>query len=117
MRYGYNPNAGGVEAVTVKQTSGGVVGGSGYNSAPALTFTGGGGSGASATATISGGAVTGVTSLVGGSGYSTPPTVVVNNSGTGGTGAQLIATCRGGIGEPDDVPIPFGGFPGAVTYA
>jgi lambda family phage minor tail protein L len=117
MRYGYNPNAGSVEAITVKQGSGGAVGGSGYNSAPALTFTGGGGSGASATATISGGAVTGVTSLVGGSGYSTPPTVVVNNSGTGGSGAQLIATCRGALGEPDDVPLPFGGFPGAVTYS
>ena len=115
MRYGYNPNAGGVEAVTVKQTSGVVVGGSGYSSAPTVAFSGGGGSGASATATISGGAVTGVTSLVGGSGYSTPPTVSL--SGGGGSGAELIATVRGAIGEPDDVPLPFGGFPGAVTYS
>jgi len=115
MRYGYNPNAGSIESVIVNTESGVAVGGSGYSSAPTVAFSGGGGSGASATATISGGAVTGVTSLVGGSGYSTPPTVSL--SGGGGSGAELIATVRGAIGEPDDVPLPFGGFPGAVTYS
>lgn len=64
------------------------VGGSGYTSAPAVTFTGGGGTGAAGTAVISGGVVTGVTVTAGGSGYSSAPTVVF----TGGGGADAKAT-------------------------
>jgi hypothetical protein len=52
--------------------------GSGYPSAPGVTFSGGGGSGASATATVSGGIITGITVLNPGSGYSSPPTVTID---------------------------------------
>jgi hypothetical protein len=58
-----------VASVTVTQ------GGSGYTSAPSVTFSGGGGSGASGTATIAGGAVTGVAMTSTGSGYTSAPTV------------------------------------------
>ncbi len=50
--------------------------GSGYTSAPAVTFSGGGGSGAAGTATIAGGAVTGVTITNPGSGYTSAPAVM-----------------------------------------
>lgn len=70
-------------------------GGSGYSTAPAITFTGGGGSGAAATATISGGAVTVITMTAGGSGYTSAPTVVFSG------GAPLgIATGTAQLGGP-----------------
>lgn len=50
-------------------------GGSGYVSAPTVSFSGGGGTGAAATATISGGVVVGVTMTNVGTGYTSPPTV------------------------------------------
>ena len=65
-------------------------GGSGYTSAPDVSFSGGGGSGASATATISGGAVTSVTVTSGGSGYTSAPSV--SFSGGSGTGATAIVS-------------------------
>ena len=114
-RFGYNPDAGKIEAVNVKVESGALKGGSGYTSAPTVSFSGGGGSGAAATATISGGAVTGASITNAGSGYTSPPTVSL--SGGGGSGAELVATVRGGANSCNDVPIPFGGFPGAQTYA
>src|SRR5262249_1631134 len=64
-------------------------GGSGYTSAPTVTFLGGGGFGAAGVATISGGVVTGVTLTSNGSGYTSPPTVVF--TGGGGTGAAAVA--------------------------
>lgn len=112
-RFGYNPDAGKIEAINVKVESGALKSGSGYTSAPTVSFSGGGGSGAAATATISGGAVTGATITNAGSGYTSPPTVSL--SGGGGSGAELVATVRGT--DCNDVPIPFGGFPGAQTYA
>src|SRR5207244_2510218 len=65
-------------------------GGSGYNSAPTVTFAGGG-----ATTPATGVAnidpdthmVTGITILTPGDGYSSTPAIVFNNTGTGGTGA------------------------------
>jgi hypothetical protein len=63
-------------------------GGSGYTSAPTVSFTVGGGSGATATATVSGGAVTAVTVTAAGSGYTSAPTVAFS----GGGGASAAAT-------------------------
>lgn len=81
----------GVKDVTITD------GGSGYTTAPTVTFTGGGGSGAVATATIAGGKVTGLVfpgdSVLGkkiGSGYTTAPTITF--TGGGGTGAVATAT-------------------------
>jgi hypothetical protein len=64
-------------------------GGSGYTSAPAVSFSGGGGSGAAATATISGGIVTEITVTDGGSGYTSAPSVLI--TGGGGSGAKARA--------------------------
>ena len=66
-------------------------GGSGYTSAPTVSFTGGGGSGATATATIdSDGRVNGVAVTNRGTGYTSAPTV--SFSGGGGSGATATAT-------------------------
>lgn len=61
-------------------------GGSGYTSAPTVTFSGGGGSGAAGTAVVENGRVVDVTITNAGTGYTTTPTVAF--SGGGGTGAQ-----------------------------
>jgi len=63
--------------------------GSGYTSAPTVTFTGGGGTGAAATATISGGQVVAITITSGGSGYTSAPTI--GFSGGGGSGAAATS--------------------------
>jgi hypothetical protein len=73
---------------SVASTSG-LSGGSGYSSAPTISFTGGDGTGAAATATESGGAITGITITSGGSGYTSAPTMAF--SGGGGTGASATA--------------------------
>jgi len=80
----------GVETYAFGSVTGFLVtaGGSGYTSAPTVSFTGGGGSGATATATVSGGAVTAVTVTAGGSGYTSAPTV----SFAGGGGSSAAAT-------------------------
>jgi len=82
----YQPASAIVQSVNV------VSGGTGYTSAPTVTFTGGGpnAQGATAVATISNGAVTGVTITNPGSGYTADPTVAF--SGGGGTGAVANAT-------------------------
>jgi hypothetical protein len=74
-------------AAATSTVSGGAVtgvtligGGSGYTTAPAITFYGGGGTGATATATISGGVVTAVNIDNGGSGYTSSPTVRFNGA-------------------------------------
>ncbi len=64
--------------------------GSGYSSAPTLTFSGGGGTGAEATAEVYSGEIVGVTVTNPGTGYTSSPTVTVTGGG-GGSGAQLIA--------------------------
>lgn len=64
-------------------------GGSGYTSAPTVSFSGGGGSGAAATAVLTSGVVTSVTITNAGSGYGTAPTV--SFSGGDGTGASATA--------------------------
>ena len=79
-------------------------GGSGYVTAPAVTFSEGGGSGATATAVISAGVVTSITVDNAGSGYTTPPVVTIaalgahissttywSNDGTSTAGSQPAA--------------------------
>ncbi len=65
-------------------------GGTGYTSAPTVSFAGGGGSGAAATATITNGVVTAVTLTNAGTGYTSNPTV--SFAGGGGAGAIANAT-------------------------
>lgn len=66
-------------------------GGSGYTSAPTVSFSGGGGSGAAATAYVgTGGAITAILVTNHGSGYTSAPTV--SFSGGGGSGATATAT-------------------------
>lgn len=66
-------------------------GGSGYTSAPTVSFSGGGGgTGATATATIANGVVTAVTITNPGSGYTAAPTVAF----TGGSGSGATATAN-----------------------
>lgn len=71
-------------------------GGSGYTSAPAVSFSGGGGSGLEATAVVSGGAVTAVNITNPGSGYTSAPTV----SFSGGGGSNATATATFFVGAP-----------------
>lgn len=114
--------AGGVGAVTV------VDGGSGYTSAPAVTFSGGGGAGATATATVTNGVITDVQVTGSGAGYITAPVVVfTGGGGAGGVGQALlgasgvagIAVADGGSGFTS-VPlltIQGGGGAGATAVA
>lgn len=64
-------------------------GGSGYTSAPSVSFSGGAGTGAAGTAVIANGRVTGITITAGGSGYTSAPTIAF--TGGGGTGAAATA--------------------------
>jgi hypothetical protein len=66
-----------------------VSGGTGYTTAPSISFTGGGGSGATAIATVALGAVTAITVTNPGAGYTSAPTVVF--TGGGGSGASATA--------------------------
>ncbi len=69
-------------------------GGSGYTSAPTVSFSGGGGTGAAGTAVINAGThvVTGVTMTNAGSGYTSRP--AVSFSGGAGTGATGLANMQ-----------------------
>jgi hypothetical protein len=69
--------------------------GSGYTSAPTVSFSGGGGSGAHAVAHVFGGKVTGIEWTSRGSGYTSAPSVSL--SGGGGSGASADVGI-GGIG-------------------
>ncbi len=64
--------------------------GTGYTSAPTVTFTGGGGTGAAATATVAGGLVTAITITNRGTGYTSAPTI--GFTGGAGSGATATAT-------------------------
>jgi hypothetical protein len=68
-------------------------GGSGYTSAPTVSFSGGGGSGATATAFITNGTVIGFRMISLGSGYTSPPMVTLS----GGAGSGATATAFIGI--------------------
>lgn len=60
--------------------------GSGYATAPAISFTGGGGTGAAATARVKKGKVIGIDVTDTGSGYTSNPSVVIGGPGTGAAG-------------------------------
>jgi FtsP/CotA-like multicopper oxidase with cupredoxin domain len=64
--------------------------GSGYTSAPLVSFSGGGGTGAAGTANIGAGKVVAITITNGGANYTSAPTV--GFTGGGGTGAAATAT-------------------------
>ena len=92
-------------------------GGSGYTSAPTVSFkpypVTGTGTGAAATATIDG-RVASITIVNGGSGYSSP---TVTLSGGGGTGAQATATINGGVITGIAVTAAGTGYTSAPTLA
>ena len=78
------------------------LGGSGYTSAPTISFSGGGGSGAAATAAISAGAVTSITITAGGSANNTHVENMTTANGTGGEdtigviiGGDILASALG----------------------
>ncbi|QEY15465.1 phage tail protein [Cellvibrio sp. KY-GH-1] len=77
-------SSGSVSAVAV------TAGGTGYVTAPTVSFTGGGGTGAAGTAVIDSGAVVAVNITNPGTGYTSAPTV--GFSGGSGTGAAATAT-------------------------
>jgi hypothetical protein len=83
--------SGAVTGVTISN------GGSSYESAPTVTFTGGGGSGAAGYAVINGSKkVDSVVMTNNGSGYSTPPTVTfTGGGGSGATGTSILGTTSG----------------------
>ncbi len=66
--------------------------GSGYASAPSVSFTGGGGTGATVALTFAGANVNNLTLTAPGSGYDTAPTVTIAPPGGGGTTATASAT-------------------------
>ena len=68
--------------------------GTGYATAPTVTFTGGNGSGAAATASVTGGSVSSVTVTSAGTGYTSAPTVTFS-TGTGGSLATGTAALAG----------------------
>ena len=79
-------------------------GGSGYTSAPTVTFTAPpSGTTATGTATVASGAVTGITITNAGTGYSTAPTI----SFTGGGGSAAAATATLSTGTPVEVAAPW----------
>lgn len=99
--------------------------GSGYTSAPSVSFSGGGGSGATATA-LAVGTVASFTLTAGGSGYTCIPTVTV--SGGGGAGASAAVTLtgtsvasvtvtNGGSGYATPPTVSFTGFGGSGAAA
>lgn len=87
-------------------------GGSGYESAPLVSITGGGGTGALATATVTGGAVTAITLTSVGSGYTMVPTVTIAAPpGIGGVTATATALIYTGLTEVGMLPANTGTWP------
>ena len=78
-----------ISSVSITDNGASANGGTGFATAPALTFSGGGGSGAAGTAIISGGVITGVTITAAGSGYTSAPTVDATGYGPIGQGAVV----------------------------
>ena len=93
------PTPTGAPSLTLKQKVAKLTltsGGTGYTSAPSVSFSGGGGSGATATAEFSGFVNTIVLNNAG-SGYTSAPTVTI--TGGGGSGASAKIDFAGGVGS------------------
>ena len=86
--------------------------GSGYTTAPTISFAAPTGTPATAVAQITGGVLTGFT-ITGGSGYTTAPTVAL--SGGGGTQAYASATVAGGAVTAITVTTPGTGYTAAPS--
>src|SRR5579863_175910 len=80
-----------LSVVSINLTSGG----SGYTSAPTISFPSGGGSGATAQAILNPGTVASVTVVNGGTGYNTTPTITF--VGGGGSGATAVCNVAAGV--------------------
>ena len=78
-----------ISSVSITDNGASANGGTGFATAPALTFSGGGGTGAAGTAIISGGVITGVTITAAGSGYTSAPTVDATGYGPIGQGTVV----------------------------
>jgi hypothetical protein len=79
--------------------------GSGYTSAPTVTFTGGAGTGAAATATVAGGLVTAIVVTNMGSGYTSAPTIgFTGGAGTGATATATVGTKM--AAKPTKIALP-----------
>src|SRR6476661_2887696 len=70
----------------------GIVGGTGYSTAPTVTLSGGGGTGATAHATVAAGAVTAVIVDNAGHNYTSAPTVAFGGPGTGAAATAVLGT-------------------------
>jgi hypothetical protein len=113
----YPPGANTISGVIVG------AGGSGYTSAPTVTFKGGGGSGAAATAVVSGGVVKSITVTNPGSGYARTPVIAITGGGGSGATAFAKAVLPGAIGINIKLPANWTGLesqtfpPGASAAA
>jgi FtsP/CotA-like multicopper oxidase with cupredoxin domain len=73
-------------------------GGTGYSTAPNVTFSGGGGTGAAATAVLGPGSVGSIPVTSGGSGYVKPgPTVAVSGGGGSGAAGSAVLAAAGSV--------------------
>ena len=83
-----------MESITIANS------GSGYVTAPTVTFTGGGGTTqATATAVIKSGSVTRIDLLTRGVGYTTTPSIVLSGGGAGGVTPTDIAKAYANLGN------------------
>jgi FtsP/CotA-like multicopper oxidase with cupredoxin domain len=108
---------GGIGATALATVSGGVVTdvvvttpGTGYTSAPTVTFTGGGATGAAAATAkvnLATGVVTGVSITSQGFGYTSAPTVAFTGGGGSGAAATAYVAPAGSV---SDIAVTFGGI-------
>ena len=122
IRYGHNSTTSGTLISISPDTANDSVyfgKGNGYSSAPTVTITrhadDSTGIDAEATANIVNGQVRSYTIDNAGSGYTHAPTVTLSG-GTPSTPAAAVANISGTAINTKNVPLPFGGFPGASLY-
>jgi hypothetical protein len=76
-----------------------IAGGSGYTSAPAVSFSGGGGSGAAGTAYVVNGAVRAVVITNPGAGYTSAPSMTLTGGGGSGANWTVLTECPNNYGR------------------